>query len=281
MCSAITTGSRTPMTSSSAHRWATAFGCATAAQRTLSVQARAAHRDGRAADLSAALRTLGRHSASADPLSRDVRIARDTLLDVVHTIGVSSICRVNADTLTLGADADTLPWATTMPRAVSADDMLRIWHDTRQEWVQRGIRVVGSASGSCGDSTTSWSGSATQRLVLTDTISGLRPGAPVRVLQREKWSLVRGGDGLWALSMATWNSATGAFTTPQPLIAPLASPGAAGGPGFAVRAIDARGLTVADSALTRARSLIAVVRAARQAMYGVVTDSVRINVGAH
>ena len=117
--------------------------------------------------------------------------------------------------------------------------------------------------------------------MLTDTTVNVRAGTLVRVLQRERWSLVRGGDGAWALSMATWDATRSAFNTPQPLITPLAPPAAAGGAGFVIRAIDARGALVADSALATTRSLIAVLRAPRHALYGTLADSVRINVGAH
>ncbi len=253
---------------------------AIAARRTMSVQARMAVRDSRAAAIGDALRTLARHVAGAEP-RRDLRRARDTVLDLVHTIGVTSVCRVRGDTIFIGSDADSLPWSTVLPRGVSTDDEVRLWRDVLHDWPQRGVRSVGSASGPCGDSAHVWPGRAVQRVTLSDTLSGIEIGAPVRVLQRERWSLVRGGDGGWALSMATWDAARRAFDVPQPLLAPLAAPAAIDGAGFSIVAIDALGVRVPDSALATTRSLLAVLRAPRHQIYGVISDSVRINVGPH
>ena len=253
---------------------------AIAARRTLSIQARSAMIDGRASAISDALRTLERHTADADPQRNDIRSARDTAMDIVHPIGVTSVCRSQADSAIITAGGDSLPWSTTLPRAITTDDRLRLWSDAQQAWIDRGVRSVGPATGLCGDSAV-YPGHAMQRVVLGDTLGALRAGMPVRVLQRERWSLVRGGDGAWALSMATWDAARAAFNTPQPLLAPLASPSAAGGAGFVIRAIDARGAVVADTALAATRALIAILRAPRHAVYGTLSDSVRINVAGH
>ena len=253
---------------------------AIAAQRTLSIQARSALIDSRASAISDALRTLSRHASGADPRQNDIGIARDTAIDIVHPIGITSVCRSSADTVVTSASDDSLPWSTALPRTITTDDRLRFWNERQQRWIERGVRAATGSSGACGDSTT-FPGRASQRLVLSDTLSEIRPGTIVRVLQRERWSLVRGGDGVWALSMATFDAARSAFNTPQPLVAPLASPSAVGGAGFAVRAIDARGATLADSALSATRSLTALLRAPRHAMYGQLSDSVRINVGEH
>ena len=254
---------------------------AIAARRTLSIQARVALQDNRASGISDALRTLARHAVDADPRLNDIRAARDTAIDIIHAIGVMTVCRARGDTVVSTTVDDSLPWSTVLPRAISTDDQLRFWNDSRQIWIQRGVRNVATATGTCGDSTSLFPGRAWQRIVLADSAGNIRAGTIVRVLQRERWSLVRGGDGVWALSMATWDATRNAFDTPQPLVAPLASPSAAGGAGFGIRAIDARGTIVADSALTTTRSLIAVLRAPRHALYGALSDSVRINVGAH
>ena len=253
---------------------------AIAARRTLSIQARAAMLDSRASAISDGLLTLARHASGSDPRSNDIRSVRDTAIDIVHTIGATSVCRAIADTVFISAANDSLPWTTVLPRAVTADDRLRFWNDRQRRWIERGVSAVATASGACGDSA-SFPGRASQRLILSDTINEIRPGSLVRVLQRERWSLVRGGDGAWALSMSTWDAARSAFNTPQPLIAPLAAPSAAGGAGFSVRAISATGAVLADSALANTRSSIATLRAPRHARYGVVAESVQINVGAH
>lgn len=254
---------------------------AIAASHTVRTQARTAMLDARASAISDAIRTLARHATDLDPSRHDIRAAHDTLMDIVHPIGFTSVCRLSADTIITAARDDSIPWSAVLPRAITTDDELRIWQDPQQAWVQLGVRAVSAASGPCGDSTTAFPGRAWQRVVLSDSSSATRVGATVRVLQRERWSLVRGGDGAWALSMATWDATRATFNSPQPLVAPLAAPAAIGGPGFAVRAINSAGAIVADSTYAATRSLIAVLRAPRHALYGTIADSVRINVAAH
>lgn len=227
------------------------------------------------------LRTLTRHLINTDPQSGDLRIARDSVLDLVHTIGVGSICRANRDTVILSAPDAALPWSTTLPRGVTSDDAVRIWSDGDQRWLQRSVRSVTAAAGLCGDSTATWPGRAGQRLILDDTITNAGPGAFLRVLQRERWSLVRGGDGQWSLSLATWNAIGRSFSTPQPLVTPLAAPTARGGPGFAVRAFDVGGRPITDSALSRTRAVDVRLSSAPHQRFGAHSDSVRINVGPH
>ncbi len=235
----------------------------------------------RSATLSDGLRTLARHVSNSDPVANDLRFARDSVLDLVHAIGVTTICTLSRDTITLSAANDTLPWSSALPRGVTTDDALRVWSDTEQRWIQRAVRVVAGASGSCGDSASVWPGRASQRVIIDSSVAGIRPGALVRVLQRERWSLVRGGDGQWSLSLATWDALGRTFSTPQPLVTPLASPTAPGGPGLTVRAIDAAGQPLADNALARTRAILVWLRSAHQARLGIIADSVRINVGPH
>lgn len=250
-----------------------------AARRTLTAQARLTSIDARAATLSDAIRTLSRHAENADPSLGDLRRAQDTVLELIHAIGIASVCRVTGDTLVIGTGSDSLPWSTVIPRAVSTDDAVRVWVESPPRWETRTVADVGSAAGGCGDSTLAWPGRATQRITLATPITDLRVGALVRILQREKWSLVRGGDGTWALSLATWDAAANRFATPQPLASPLAAPAAPDGAGLALRAIDPAGITVTDSALRTARSLLVTLRTPRHPRDGLLTDSVRINVG--
>lgn len=250
-----------------------------AARRTLSTQAQLFRTDTRATTLSDALRTLTRHASKADPSLGDLRRARDTVLEFVHAIGITSICRIKGDTLTIGSSHDSLPWSSVSPRAVTTDDAVRVWLEDPPHWETRAIAAIGTASGACGDSAVVWPDRAAQRVTLASTIAGARVGAPIRILQREKWSLVRGGDGTWALSLATWDASANVFTIPQPLASPLASPSAPDGPGLAARAIDPTGAILTDSALRVARSLIVTLRTPRHPRDGVLNDSVRINVG--
>ena len=247
-------------------------------RRTLKVQAHLARVESRTTTLTDALRTIGRHAENADPALGDLRRARDTVLELIHAIGITSICRTIGDTLVIGSGNDSLPWLSVSPRAVTTDDAVRMWLETPPHWETREISAVGVASGTCGDTTLGWPDRATQRITLASTVAGLHVGAPVRVLQREKWSLVRGGDGTWALSLATWDAARNAFTTPQPLASPLAAPSAPDGAGLSLRAIDYAGAPLPDSALRTARSLLVTLRTPRHPRDGTLTDSVRINV---
>jgi type II secretory pathway pseudopilin PulG len=251
------------------------------ARRSIQTLARVSTTELRTATLSDALRTLTRHVRNADPAAHDLRAAGDSVLDLVHTIGAATLCRVSRDTIVLPAPDDTLPWATTLPRWVTTDDAVRVWHDDEARWIERGIRSVAPASGVCGDSAAPWPGRAGQRLLIDDTIGGARPGAFVRVLQRERWSLVRGGDGQWSLALATWDALSRTFSTPQPVVAPLAAPTAPDGPGLLVRAVDAAGRHVADSGLADTRAVIVSLRSKQHARLGTIVDSVRINVGPH
>jgi hypothetical protein len=249
-----------------------------ALQRVLAVQSETTRADGRRTALTDALHTLVRHAASADPARGDLRSVRDTALEFMHAIGSATVCSAEGDTLVLTGSADSLPWSATIPRAVTDDDALRVWHDGDARWIARRIRTAGAATGACGDSSTTWPDRATQRLVLDGPTAGMRPGAMVRVLQRERWSLVRSTDGTWSLAIATWDEARTTFAAPQPLLAPLAPPS---GDGLRIRALDALGTPLADSALPRTRTLLVALRYAPTARRGIITDSVRIDVGTH
>jgi type II secretory pathway pseudopilin PulG len=251
------------------------------ARRALSTQALGSAADARAVAISDALQTLARHASDADPANGDLVVARDTTLQLRHDVGITSVCRSSADTLVTSTGSDAKPWSSTLLRLITDDDQVRLWHEPTRSWILRSVRTATPATGACGDSITPWPERASQRLLLNDSIPGMLVGAPVRVLQRERWSLVRGGDGNWSLALATWNEARASFNVPQPLLSPLAAPSARDGPGFSARAITATGATLADSALTRTRSIIAVIRSTTHPRLGNLTDSVRINVRTH
>jgi Tfp pilus assembly protein PilE len=247
-------------------------------QRVLTVHARTAATDSRRSALADALATLVRHAASVQPGHGDLRVARDTSLEFVHDIGMTTVCRVRGDTLVVTNAADTVPWSATLPRAITTDDELRVWHDADARWVRRSVLAVAPVSGACGDSSLAWPGSGTQQLVLDSSTAGVRPGVVVRVRQRERWSLVRGGDGNWSLSMATWDATRHRFAVPQPLLSPLSPPASHVGPGMVVRAVDAMGSVLPDSALAHTHALLVSLRFTTAVRTGAITDSVRINV---
>jgi hypothetical protein len=231
--------------------------------------------------LSDALMTLSRHADNIDPREGDLLVARDTALELLHPVGLSVVCQVRGDTVTLSAERDSVAWSPALPRSVAAGDRIRVWSEATTDWQQRDVIAASGASGACGDSLTPWPDRAAQRVLLNDTIAALRPGAIVRVLQQQRWSLVRSGTGEWSLSLASWEFTRGALGTPQPVFTPLAAPTAPGGAGLHVRAIDAAGAVLTTASLPRARSLLIVLRSARHPRFGAVSDSVRINVGPH
>lgn len=248
-------------------------------RRVVTVQAATGARAARSSAIRDAILTLRRHIGGARAIDGDLRHARDTVLELQHVIGVVTACGGHGDTLVLGVVNDPVAWTSTLPRAITSDDQLRAWHEESGTWSTHRIRTVNGATGACGDTRAPWPAHVVQRVVLADTVT-LHAGAPVRVLQRERWSLVHGGDGKWSLSMATWDDAHLVFGTPQPLVSPLASPAAPGGPGLDVTAFDASGAALADSALARAVAVRVRLRSARSARDGVFTDSVRVHVGA-
>jgi hypothetical protein len=250
-------------------------------RRVLESESRMSTTGARRHALADALLTLTRHAESIEPLQGDLLAARDTALELLHPVGMSVVCGVRGDTLTLSAERDSVAWSATLPRSVSAGDRVRVWSETTADWQQREVIAVSGASGACGDSLAPWPDRAAQRIRLNDSIAALRPGAIVRVLQPQRWSLVRSGTGDWSLSLASWEFARGALGTPQPVFAPLAPPAAPGGPGLRVRAIDAAGRVLDAASLSRARSLLIVLRSAIHPRFGAIADSVRINVGHH
>jgi hypothetical protein len=254
---------------------------ATVARVTLVAQAHVDVVGSRRAGLTDALRTLTAHVMDADPAAGDLRLAQDTVLDVVHTIGTVTVCRLNADTLTTTAPNDTVPWSTNTPRLLVAGDAVRIWDEIVGTWSERAVIDARGASGACGDATRPWPDRASQRLILSAAIPNIRPGAVARVLMREKWSLVLGSDSRWSLSLATWDATRNRFGVPQPLLSPLAAPNASVGPGLVVRGLSATGAPLPAAALALARTVTITLRTAAHARYGSHADSVRINVTAH
>ncbi len=251
------------------------------AQRVLHVEYRTSALSVRRQSLSDALVTLARHVAEIDPRAGDLRVASDTALELLRPVGVTSVCRIVADTLTVGSGSDTLAWSTRLPRSVAVGDQVRAWTDATGRWQTRTVIDVLPASDACGDSVFPWPDRAVQRVVIDDSMPTIHPGAVLKVLQHERWSLLRGGSGEWSLALSAWDPARAQLGIPQPVHSPLASPIAPGGAGFSVRAVDTVGAVLTAGQLTRARSLLVVLRTPAHVRFGVTSDSVRINVGHH
>jgi prepilin-type N-terminal cleavage/methylation domain-containing protein len=249
--------------------------------RMLGVHAQLSVNELRGGAISDALRSVSRRLENTLPVDGDLRAVTDTSIEFLHTVGVTVVCASQRDTLRLLAGADTTPWASSLERALSTDDELRIWNAEAARWTARTIRSVRASGSPCGDSITPWPGNAVQVLTLDDTVPPVRPGALVRAAQRERWSLVRGGDGNWSLSQATWDASRGRYNVPQPLVTPLAAPGAPGGAGLSVRVVSAAGARLSTAELPRARAVLITLRSTVHPRFGQHVDSVRINVGPH
>ena len=225
------------------------------------------------------LRTITRHARDITPALGDLLAAADTALELRHPLGIGTICRMQRDTLVLAQAHDSTVWPASMPRAVSTGDEVRVWHEPAAAWVTRTVTATSAASTPCGDAIAPWPDRASTRVTLDDTMPFARPGTPVRILQRQRWSLLRSGSGDWSLAMATWDAPRNRFSTPQPLLAPLASPTAPGGPGFEVHALDALGATLPPGTLDSTRAITIVLRSEpRSARHRPILDSVQINV---
>jgi Tfp pilus assembly protein PilV len=252
-----------------------------AATRTIAVQSTGSASEIASSTRNSALATLARHLTNSVPHDGDLFTVHDTVLEFAHMIGVATVCAIRGDTLLTTRGVDSLPWNTTLPRAITSDDRLRLWSDSTSSWRTHGVRVVGTATGACGSLDRPWPGAAWQRITLDGAPHGVGVGGLIRVLQRERWSLLRSGDGTWSLALATWDAGRGRFGVPQPVLAPLNAPGAPDAAGLTVRAIDGAGATLPAADLARTASVIVAIRSAVPPRVSSGNDSVRINVPAH
>jgi prepilin-type N-terminal cleavage/methylation domain-containing protein len=236
------------------------------------------HGDGvRAAAIDDALSALARHVQGTDAAAGHLVIARDTVLDAYVPIGRGVVCQARGDTLWLARGDSLVPWSPQLRRDAGAGDRVVIMSDSGAVAV-RNVRSAGSAPLRCGDADHPWPGVSLQRLVL-DSVIGASPGAPIRLLARERWTLQRSGDGTWSLALATWDAARTGFVTAQPVAGPLTPPADARGPGFSVQARAGDGRVLRDS-LSLARTLTLVLRTRRDVRLHPVVDSVVLTVAA-
>jgi hypothetical protein len=254
---------------------------AMAATRSVAIQSTSSANGLSASTRNSAVTTLSRHLANVVPQDGELFTVRDTVLEFMHTIGVASVCAIRGDTIITSRGLDSLPWHTTLPRAITSDDRLRVWSDSAAAWRTASVRATGSASGACGTPDRPWPGSAWQRVTLDSGAYRVAVGALIRVQQRERWSLLRSGDGSWALALATWDASRGRYGVPQPVMAPLNAPSAPDGAGLEVRALDSTGTTLATADLARANAITIILRSAARPLGNAGNDSVQVNVPAH
>ena len=252
---------------------------ALAIRRILTTEAELGTMSARASAIADALQTIARHVRVINPQAGDLHAATGSTLDITTTIGVTAVCRVRGDTLYVTSGSESSAWAGTLPRSVTATDAVRLWDEGGTSWIARGVKAVAASALPCGEPHAPWPGIAAQRLLLSDSTPGLRPGALVRVVERERWTLALSGDGRWSLMLADWNPITSAFAVAQPFLAPLAPLTSPTGAGVLVRARDASGAVLAAGSLSSARLIDVILRSAPHARYGSITDSVRVDVG--
>ena len=161
----------------------------------------------------------------------------DTALELLAHVGTSVACSVGARTLTLPPTQTT--GATPLSRwryTPAAGDLLYVYDTIARGW---GRYLVDSAASrfegaGCPPSTgfVSRSDSVLRRpltrLVVASVLSsGVTVGAPIRMVRRGRWGLVRGSDKSWELAYRSCD-APGHCAASQPVAGPLAAPADSG-----------------------------------------------------
>jgi hypothetical protein len=161
-----------------------------------------------------------------------VVVRGDTALDLHAHVGSSVACVVAGQSLVLPATATSAvePWST-WRYPVEVSDIVAAWDSTSGgAWVIATIDSVsqsaagaGCAAGSAFRSIVdSISQLPVTRLHLTSALpAAIGPGSPVRVFRSVRWTLYRGGEGLWWLGQRRCATSCGAV---QPVAGPLAPP---------------------------------------------------------
>jgi type II secretory pathway pseudopilin PulG len=212
----------------------------------------------------------------------DLREATDTAVEVRTVVGGAVACAVlpsaaGGSVVELAGAGAGVGWWSTLPRVGD----VALVHDagdpsdgdgTWRERVVVAADVAGCVAGPF-DALRA-PGEPRWRLTLAAPAlpASVRTGAPVRVVRRRRYTLYRGGDGLWAFGMRDWDA--GGPSGVQPVAGPFAPP-ADGGMRVVVR--DRAGAAVAPGAPDAAEVEVRFVAGGwrRDALPG---DSARVRV---
>lgn len=207
----------------------------------------------------------------------DLRAADDTLLDLVATTGGSVACAVaGPETIELPPSEPpetALTWWVAAPRPGDVALVLdpgAAPGEGDDRWLALEVTAAASSVTACAGGPFAGGVRGGYRLALAGAVPlppTVRPGAPVTLARRRRWSHYRGSDGLWYLGLREWDGAEWGET--QPAAGPIRRAGGAAS-GISVARLDG-GLRL----VLRADPGVAW-RAGRQL---VVAESVRVVVG--
>ena len=185
-----------------------------------------------AEELSAARAILPLDLRSLSPGGGDIRAgeARDSSLEMRSAVANGVICGITAGAVLLAPYR--LPGGRSASWSAQPGDTLWVLADSDSTWRATTIIDVRATRGSCPALISEASGSVFDlvhlaTLRLRESLP-LAAGNAIRVTRPIRYSLYRGGDGLWYLGVRSWNSATSQFNGVQPLSGPYAPPSPTG-----------------------------------------------------
>jgi hypothetical protein len=201
--------------------------------------ARAATRDQLHAAAAIVAAELAGAAGADGPERTDVAELSDTAVDVRATVGGGVACAVapagGSPAVDVAAATAGVGWWAAVPQpgdVALLHDPGALPEPSDDAWLARAVRGAATVAGACAGgpfaTPAGAAGDAPRRLTLDGPPlpATVGVGAPVRVLRRRRYTLYRGGDGLWALGLREWDAA--GWQAVQPLAGPLDGPRADG-----------------------------------------------------
>ncbi|MES2178680.1 MAG: hypothetical protein V4550_12545 [Gemmatimonadota bacterium] len=142
--------------------------------------------------------------------------ASDTALQVRAPVAISFACTTNVGSTTLTPDESSTISLSGYTSPIRTGDTL--WWLGDSAWTGREITSLADVEARCTTPISATGASTRIGISAPDTIPG---GAPIRVTRQTRYALYKSGDGSWQLGFREWNTASGAFTSPQPVAGPL------------------------------------------------------------
>lgn len=202
-----------------------------------------------AEELSATRAILPLDLRSLSPADGDIRAgeARDSSLEMRSAVANGVVCGITAGAVLLAPFRP--PGGRSVSWSAQPGDTLWVLADSDSTWRATTITDVRPTRATCPSLISEASGSVFDlghlaTLRLGDSLP-LAAGNPIRVTRPIRYSLYRGGDGLWYLGVRSWNSAISQFNGVQPLSGPYAPPSPTGS---RIEYFDADGNRIASGA---------------------------------
>lgn len=228
-------------------------------------------------DVRDAAEVLAADLSTVSPLDT-LPVARDSAVEMYSTIAATVSCD-SAPTYTIRIPPEKMErrlLLTTLLATPDSGDVLLLYIDDSAatlgapRWERHTIAAVGSqpSGSSCPPATgfTTAGDATAPALVFTlrgPAGSGVRAGAPIRVLRRNRYSLYRSSDSRWYLGSRRCNAfGPSACNVVQPVSGPYAGYSAAGESGLSLRFFDGQNVLLSSSAAkTHAARIELAVRA--------------------